>query len=398
MRDSAVIRLVQGQLCWYPPGAGDGPRALLLAEDYEPLRAVAENRQQQLVFAAPGAEVRLQLVPYQASEKRHILKSLPFLLEEQLAEDIDGLHFASSMAQDSYVAVALCRHELIRQWQDLLKDYGALSSWIPEPLLLPWQPGEWCLLVEGEQALLRTGTYEGLAVETSLLPAVLAAAVAAQPDERRVVLYGQDQAADLALLPDTLVDTCQWRRGDFSAALLIADEPRYSLNLLQGEYAPRLPLARWWSHWRVAAAVIAAAVLVQMAATWGELRELGAQNLALRQQVESSYRRAVPRGNAPDPERQIRRKLQELSGSDTRSGFVTLVEAIGAVVSGREGARIASINYNSRSGDMRMNIVASDYEAVEAIRLAIAAKGLEATMESSNSQDGEVRARMRVKS
>jgi type II secretory pathway component PulL len=106
----------------------------------------------------------------------------------------------------------------------------------------------------------------------------------------------------------------------------------------------------------------------------------------------------VPRGNAPDPERQIRRKLQELSGSDTSSSFVSLVETIGGVVSGKKGARIASINYNARSGDMRMNIVASDYEAVEAIRLAITAKGLEATMESSNSQGGEVRARMRVKS
>ena len=52
---------------------------------------------------------------------------------------------------------------------------------------------------------------------------------------------------------------------------------------------------------------------------------------------------------------------------------------------------IASINYNESGGDMRLNIVAEDFEAVEKIRAGINAVGLEAVMESSSAQADGVR-------
>ena len=45
---------------------------------------------------------------------------------------------------------------------------------------------------------------------------------------------------------------------------------------------------------------------------------------------------------------------------------------------------------------MRMNIVATDFEAVEQVRAAINQSGLDAVMESSSSQGDRVRARLRV--
>ena len=77
-------------------------------------------------------------------------------------------------------------------------------------------------------------------------------------------------------------------------------------------------------------------------------------------------------------------------------GFVTLVDRVGAVIAAMPGTSIASINYNDKSDEMRMNIVAADYEGVEQLRSRINETGLEAVMESSSTQGEQVRARLRV--
>jgi type II secretory pathway component PulL len=75
---------------------------------------------------------------------------------------------------------------------------------------------------------------------------------------------------------------------------------------------------------------------------------------------------------------------------------VGLVAQVGAVLAANPGTSIASLNYSQRAGEMRLNILASDYGAVERIREAIGASGLEASLENSNAQGDGVRARLRV--
>jgi type II secretory pathway component PulL len=72
------------------------------------------------------------------------------------------------------------------------------------------------------------------------------------------------------------------------------------------------------------------------------------------------------------------------------------VNKVGAVVAALPGTTIASINYNDKGDEMRMNIVAADFEAVEQVRAEINKSGLQAVMESSSAQGDRVRARLRV--
>ena len=72
------------------------------------------------------------------------------------------------------------------------------------------------------------------------------------------------------------------------------------------------------------------------------------------------------------------------------------MDKVGAVIAARPGTSIASINYNDKADEMRMNIIAEDYEAVEQVRSRINEAGLRAVMESSSAQGDRVRARLRV--
>ncbi len=397
MRDTAVIRVIEGRLAWYPPGASEEPE--WLDEDEvarERLQQAINQRRLRAIFAAPGAEVRLLSLPVSAQEKKHFAKALPFTLEEQVAEDIADLHFAAAALDADTYAVAVCSLEKMQEWQDLLSDFPGVQQWLPEPLLLPRQSGEWCLLIEGDQALVRLGECAGFSAELALLQPLLEGALAEGEEPDSVIVYGRDQTADTALLPESLQSHSQWRQGNFYSALMLSEAPATKLNLLQGNFAPQLPLARWWRQWRTVAALLAVAFGLQLAAAYAEYRELQAKNLALRGAIEQSYRSVFPKGQIIEPEKQLRRQLNALRGTGQSSGFIALMEQVGSAFSSLPDTQIASINYSDKSSSMRMNIVAADFEGVEKLRAKINETGLNAVMESSNARDDKVRARLRV--
>ncbi len=398
MQNTAVIRLVNGRLAWYAPGASEEPRWLDDEQARDSLYALVAEQRSAPCFAAPGADVRLLRLAFTPEEKKHIGKSLPFMLEERVAEDVDQLHFASVPLGKLELGVALCSAAKMQAWQDALVDFPGIRLWLPEPLLLPWSQGEWCIVLEGDEAIVRFDQCGGFTVERDMLPAMLAGLQLEQPLPDAVILYGSDQDADTALVPDDLQKSVQWRRGNLYSALLLGGAPGPSLNLLQGRFANRLPLARWWKEWRAVAALLALAFGLQWVATYSDYRSQAQENLALRTAVEASYRQVNPRGNAPKPEAQLERQLTAMRGSGDASGFVHLMEQVGGVIAGNTGTSIDTINYNfnNSGGEMRMNILASDFEAVERVRADINKAGLEAVMESSSTQGDKVRARLRV--
>ena len=318
------------------------------------------------------------------------------MIEEEVATDIEELNFAHCALDRESIAVAVCARERMDAWRDLLVDFPGVAQWLPEPLLLPWREGEWCLVVEGDTLILRCGPCDGFTIERDMLAPVLAALLAERDKPDAVVVYGTDQDADTALLPEALQSRVQWRRGNLYTAMLIADSGASKLNLLQGSYAPRLPLGRWWRQWRAVAACFAIAFALQLAALYADYRNLSAENIALRTAVQDSYRVAFPRGQVVDPEKQLRRQLDALRGTAQSSGFVSLVEQVGTAVAGMPNTSIATINYNDKADEMRMNILAADFEGVERLRSRINEAGLEAVMESSSAQGDQVRARLRV--
>lgn len=396
MHNIAVIRQLRGGLAWYSPGTSDQPLWLAEESAADKLRATLARRNLAPLFAVPAEEVRLMRLAVAADERRHLARSLPFMLEENLAEDVETLHFACTPLEAGDYAVAVCTRRHMEEWTALLEDYPGVRHWTPEPLLLPWRPGEWCLVMEGDCVVARIGEVEGFSIERQLLPVMLASALESMGEPEALILYGAEQAADTALVPEALRPRVQWRNGNFYSALMLSDSSPPALNLLQGDYAPRLPLGRWWRQWRAVAAVFAVAFALQLASTYLDYRGLRSENLALRSAVEETYRKAYPQGAVVDAEKQLRRQLEALRGSAQASGFVGLMNRVGEVIAGKPGTIIASINYNDRGNEMRMNIVAADFETVEQVRAAINRAGLKAEMESSSAQGDQVRARLRV--
>ena len=386
-----VLCLRADALSWFAPGAAQA-EPVSAAE----LRArLAARREHRVIFAVPGADTRLLELPVAREERRHLDASLPFMLEESLSADIETLHFARAPLEAGRYAVAVSAQNAMQRWRAALGDLWDKLPWVPEPLLLPWDRGAWTLVCAADNALLRYGRAAGTRLEYPLLGPLLEGLLERETPER-VLVYGDDETRDRARLPAALRERCEWRRGGLGAALRRANDSAPLLDLRQGAYAPRLPYARWWRQTRALAALLLAALLLHALALWMDLRRLQRQDVALRGEIQALYREVNPRGAVVDAERQLRRQVAALRGGEVGASFSALLAPLGEAVAAGSGVLLASLNYSQRSGELRLNLLAPDFAAVETLRQRLVEAGLEASLETSSRSGERVRARLRV--
>lgn len=373
-----------------PAGAGVG--------SVDEFAALPENRQAELVLAVPGEKVRLQVVSFAAHERRLLRQTVPFSLEEDLLDDVAAQHFALGPIDGEQVPVAVVGQQWFADWLGRCRQAGLdIKHAVPETLLLPWQPDTWSLRPEGSRWLIRVDRWRGFALEAETaqlalqillddaesLPQQLIVWTDAAPDEQALAEWRNH-------LPEMLRGIAAVQQWPGAAATAAP-----SIDFLQGAFARRLPFQRWWSQWRFPAIALAAAVLVQFVVAGIQHHRLQKENLALRQQVEQIYRGVEPAGAITDAERQLRRKVDALRG--TQGGAVLpLLERLGGALESIDGIAIQTLGYSEKSGEIRLNIVAASFKDVEALRAAIARTGFDAQLVSSNADGAKTRAQLRI--
>jgi general secretion pathway protein L len=343
----------------------------------------------EVVVGLPSDEVRSTLLEVSPEERKHLAKSLPFMMEEQVAEDVDSLHFVSSALDDEHHIVAFTRRDYMESWVEQLAFNDSLKVFAPEALCLPLENDECCAVVDGDEVVLRWSAAHGARVDLSLLTMLLDS-LSELPS--RLVIYGTDREKVVSRLSDSQAELIDWRQGGWGAVLMLTNSlPQ--VNLRQGSFAPPLPLAKWWGVWKVVAIAASVALSLQFVSDVSQFQKLKAQNLELRSAIQDSYRKANPRGAVVDVEKQLDRQIAEFTGEAGVSAFTPrLVDVVTATMA--ESGRVTSINYTS--GQLRLNLTAEDFAAVERIRQALEQSGLKATLETSSARGDEVRARLRV--
>ena len=100
------------------------------------LEAAARRR---LVLFAPATDVRLASIQVPVRQVQKVLQAAPYALEDQLAEDVDTLHFAIGVRQaDGSHPVAIASRERMDRWLAPLRARGLAADAVwPEALCLP---------------------------------------------------------------------------------------------------------------------------------------------------------------------------------------------------------------------------------------------------------------------
>jgi general secretion pathway protein L len=363
--------------------------------------AVVEGRRACLIVGGDGVLLAEAHVPGGAASRAPTVAR--YALEEQLADDVDNLHFAlgQKRAGDLFPVAVIDRDTMDEVTARCAEAGLRPNEIVPETLALPSPervPGDeasqWTALVDADRAVIRLNGYRGFVSDTEMAGLMLEGAQAdlEEGSEAAITVFETGNASALAVPAGVDVER---RRCDHLVALFasgLSHAPR--INLLQGEYSPRTQLDKSLKPWRWTAALAAVLLSLVVVGRWLDLRQMQAEEDALDNAIAESFSQALPGARMQRPRRQIEDALSNLGQGGT-SGFTADLAAITDSLASQPQTTLNSLTL--RNGRFDLDLTTDAVPSLDALASDLAGRsslGLE--VQSANRQDGGVRARVRV--
>lgn len=370
--------------------------------------AVPAAAGRRVVVLAPAVDVLLTRVTLPVRGAAKVLRALPFALEEQIAEDIEALHFAAGRtAADGSTAAAAVDREQLENWLALLADAGLEPQVIcSEAEGAPAAPNHLNWLLATDRCIARSGDGLPVVIEIDSVEECLrfGPEFPGDPDQPKHLSvyataearsrYGEQLEAlrpglaslELRVLPEGILPHL--------ATGAVTREP---INLLQGPFAPRTQLDRLWKPWRTAAALLGVLAIVLIGQEALQLLQLKREEARLDQEIAAAFEQAMPGARMQDARIQVERRLAAVrgSGSAANEGFLRALETLGSALDEAPGIRLEAISY--RTGVLDLRVQAPSVDTLEQVRQAVARGGrFSATIQQANQRADGVEGRIQL--
>ena len=383
------------------------------------LQAAADaSGDKQVIALVPGTNVLRAIIDIPIRNQAKLLQAIPFAMEDQLAGDIEELHFAiGKRNENDQVPVAVVERLKMEAWLEQISAVGLnLIGVYSDGDALGEMPNTTILLVEAQRVTLRDATGHVAATDIDSIDALISVwlnqhqlteAEELPPPINLFIYVTPDCESAIQPVIDRLrpkVETLE--------TLVLPDGglPRLAaqsivapgINLLYGAYARRSTYGGYWPVWRASAALLAGLFIILLGFKIFEISNLNKQVAQLDQTIEQAIHYLFPEVREIRDARALfdskLRGLGAINPAATSGGFLDTLDQVANAIGPKNAATatIESINY--RSGIMELRIVAPNVEALDKIREAIAKDaGLQAEIQSANPDGDKVRGRMQIK-
>lgn len=366
MRETLYLHLREAADGLVPYAIAGAPGAAVVA-DRAPLdHALAHATGRRLVLFVSSADVRLASVQVPARQPQKVLQAAPYALEDQLAEDVDTLHFAIGARQaDGAHPVAITARSRMEAWLAPLRARNLRAdAVVPENLCLPFEPRHWTALVDGERIVVRTGEYSGFTCALEDLDSHLQLA----DPEKRIALrvyVPRGSEHDFTRLDRAL----ELLPGHASALEVLARhwQPASAIDLLQGAWSQREDWQKLARPWRTAAVLAVAWVALSLTHQGLEARRLGQELKAIDDRNLARFQALFPgETRIVDLAAQAEQQLTALRAGGGRAPLFSLLEILAASLSATPGLTVQSLQF--RDGALYLHLTGSDLQALENLR------------------------------
>jgi general secretion pathway protein L len=370
-------------------------------------------RSGRVIVLAPAAQILLAEPELPPGGGAKLARAVPFALEEQLTEDVDQLSFAIGKRRGSgATSVAVVSRSVLQGWIADLSAAGFEPQAIfPDISLMPENPGQTVLWLEGDRLAVRRPGAMPFAVELApVKEALVVAGVINDP----LQASEEPKPKESAILYVTRDD---WARvqEDFEALLeefaslkvqLLADGPlpwlargmntADAVNLLQGEFSRTTDYGERWRRWRLAAGLAAALLVVHVAAQALQIRQAKHESAALDSEISQIFSSAMAGEKQADARRQMQSKLERIrkSGAGPQY-FLRTLQTLGGALAVAPKTTISALSYRENALDMTVN--APSLAALSQLTQFVGKEGFAAEIQSSNPVATGVEAHLHVR-
>jgi len=395
MVETLLIRLApaaQGFRDWLlldEQGQGKGP-----VQNGAPDEGVI-NSIRHVVVLVPGSELSLFEVQVPGRNRQRVMRAVPYVLEEQLADEVEELHFAlGAVGEDNRYPVAVVERSRMADWQALLQEHGiSASQWIPDILAVPSGDG-WNLLVDDGMVLVRSGDYSGFAADAENLALLFSMLQGKEQAPESARVFGSIvldlEGVDLDLVEDPAQPLELLARGYTQGPVI---------DLLQGAYSRREEWGRLLRPWKASAALLLAGVILVSVSAGLNYHHLSGQKDQLAADIETVYRKAFPNARRiVNPRAQMEqhlKKLQRKTGGGS-TDFLAMLAETANVLRVAKGIDVRGASY--RDGRLDLDLLADNLQILDKLKQDLIGSGrMQAEIQSATTEkDRRVKSRMRV--
>ncbi|MEC7309998.1 type II secretion system protein GspL [Vibrio crassostreae] len=346
-------------------------------EQLDELTPYAEKRS--CIALLPGNECLIKRVEIPKGAARQFDSMLPFLLEDEVAQDIEDLHLTILDKDSTHATVCGVDREWLKQALDLFREANIIfRKVLPDTLAVPFEePGIGALQID-QHWLLRQGNYQAVSISEAWLPMFLQSDWVVADDEEQATTIFSYTAMPSEDVQQQSGANWQAKPAELVMSLLSQQAITSGVNLLTGTFKTKSSFSKYWRVWQKVA--IAACLLVAVIVTQQVLKvqQYEAQAQAYRMESERIFRAVLP-GKQRIPtvsylKRQMNDEAKKYGGSgdgESLLGWLALLpETLGQVKS----IEVESIRYDGNRSEVRLQAKSSDFQHFETARVKLEEK------------------------
>lgn len=373
------------------------------------MEAAADRR---VVVLLPASDILLTTVDLPIRSSSRLLAALPYALEEQVADDLETLHFAAgSKDSNGKTPVAVTNRDSLEKRLATIAAAGIRPDVVTTELSgLAQIPGTVSLLLEGDHVMLSDGAETRVSFQ-DLSPAEVLSAIGVIGDTltrksddiaRHVIVYCDSAAQEkyqkeLLLLEQELtsLDIKIFPDGALPR-LAVTVATSNVINLLQGEFADEQSYSGLFKPWRIAAMLLLALGALGLGNSGAAYFQLQKHDDILQSQVLAEFKESFPWiKDVKDPESQLNSLLRQSGAGGKPQVFLQSLEQLSLALQQNSAATIEAISY--RDGVMDIRLTAPDVATLDKIQQTISSNGqFSASIQSTDQQGTAVKSRIQI--
>ena len=376
-------------------------------------QAAAASAARSVIVLVPSVDLLSTSVHIPARSTAKIKAALPFALEENLAEDVEDLHFSVGERQDgNRVPVVVVSDAKMADWMQRLQDVGIEPAIVaPDSHGLAKIPGTLSVLVDNDTVMFNDGADADFVMQGVKPSEILV--FAGQLDEKEsedeensghllafctpemdaqlshdwIALRHELHSVDVNVLPDGVLPK-----------LAVTVAAGHGVNLLQGKYGRKTEYATLFRPWKTAAMLLIGLAIVAMSLKGVGYYQLLQDESALRAQFNAEYHSIRPDDTREivDPVAIVNSLRRSMGSSTSPQVFLPSLRELGAAMAANSGASIEAISY--RAGVIDLRLIAPDVATLDNIQKAVSASGrFQASIQSTDQVADQINGRIQIR-
>lgn len=390
-----------------------------LTQASELIQISEKAKSREVITFVAACDISLKSLTVPSKSEKAMRLAVPYMLEDELAQDVEELFFAYSdikvSGSDKNCFVAVVEHAQLKLWQSWLENADiTCKKMLPDVLAMPLSDDEniASAIALNEQILIRQGLWQGITIDLQTWPIIsqsLGNTLNNQQSKENDSAEQGDLSGDendneqekgfslnaYSPLPDSEL-TLNAMPEELPLALLAttynqAKATRF--NLLQGEFKRKEQRSPALKSWFWAAGIATFALLLNVGIKGAQLMQLNNQQAQVEQQIITTYKKAFPktkRVRVSTIRSQLKRKLGEIGGNNNESSFLTILTQVQPALALVPEIKPQTLKFDGKRNEMRMQAVASDYQYFDKFKVALEDNELNVSQGAQNNQGEQI--------